>query len=52
MKRIVFTVELMYDDDEAAGWSPADRVSDWLFNEDYACEWDVTTLSDEEVTAE
>jgi hypothetical protein len=52
MKRIVFTVELTYDDEEAAGYSPADRVSAWLFNEEYAQEWDVTTVSDEEASAD
>ncbi|MEK3836478.1 hypothetical protein [Paenibacillus sp. FSL R7-0128] len=52
MKRIIFTVELTYDDEEAAGYSPADRVSAWLFNEEYAREWDVMTMSDEEVGAD
>lgn len=52
MKRIIFTVELTYDDEEAAGYSPADRVSAWLFNEEYAQEWDVTTVSDEEVSTD
>lgn len=52
MKKIVFTVTLTYNDEEAAGWSPAERASDWLFNEDYAVKWDIKTESDEEVAVQ